>query len=338
MQDISRAWLQKLAPDQLDIIIRRAQLLQIIDAHQPIGRRAASSYVMMSEREIRACADALNHQGLINFSPAGMVMTEEGEALLSEAYLITPSGTALSKLEEMLMSKLDVANVTVVSSQGDEEQVLQEVGRATAHRLRQMVKPNMVVAIAGGRTMAATARAMVPCAPGVMVVPARGGMTTNIQTQANMVAGELANRMNAQYRLIHLPEGLSIAALKEMVKLPDIRETIELMRSASIVVMGIGRADVMARRRGMSETQEETLLTLGAVGESLGDFFNIDGHTVYRTPSVSAELHTMREDCRIVAAACGLDKGEAIVSAVRHHPPDTLILDEGAARSVLDCL
>lgn len=45
MQEISRAWLQKLAPDQLDTIIRRAQLLQVIDAHQPIGRRAASSYV-----------------------------------------------------------------------------------------------------------------------------------------------------------------------------------------------------------------------------------------------------------------------------------------------------
>ena len=47
--------------------------------------------------------------------------------------------------------------------------------------------------------------------------------------------------MNAEYRLIHLPEGMSIAALKEMVKMPDIRETIELMRGAAIVVMGIGR-------------------------------------------------------------------------------------------------
>ena len=338
MQDISRAWLQKLAPDQMDIIMRRAQLLEVIDAHQPIGRRAAANYVVMSEREIRACADALSRQGLISYSPAGMMLTPEGEGLLSEAHLVSPGGSGLNKLEELLNRALKVAHIIVVPGDGDDALVLQEVGRATAHRLRQLVKPDTVVAIAGGRTMAATAHAMVPCAANVMVVPARGGMSSNVATQANMVAGELAQRMNAQYRLMHLPEGVPVQALKEMVKLPDVRETIELMRNASVVVLGIGRADVMARRRGMNAAQAETLLSLGAVGESLGDFFNIDGHTVYQSPSVSAELHTMRPGCRIVAAACGADKGEAILAAVRHNPPDTLVIDETAARAIIERL
>lgn len=336
MQDLSWALLSKIAPDQMAEIGRRAVLLERIDAREPMGRRSAAQLLGMSEREVRAAADALRMQGLIEYSPSGMMLTRAGRVLLPEARNLCRKVTDLGGLERELSEKLGLDRVIVVSGDGDENPAaLKDVGRATAHRLRQLIRPDMVIAVAGGTTMAETARAMVPCASGVMVVPARGGMGSATSTQADTVAGELAQRMNAQCRLIHLPDGLNLSQLREMLKMPAIRETMELMRNADILLLGIGRADVMARRRGLETAQVETLLRLGAVGESLGDFFDIEGRTVYQSPSVSAEVQMRRPGSRTIAAAAGAEKGEAILAAVRHHPPDSLILDEGAARSVL---
>lgn len=339
MQDLSWALLCKLAPEHMTEIGRRAMLLEHIENREPVGRRAAAQMLGLSEREVRAAADALKTQGLIDYSASGMALTRSGRALIPEARLLCRMVTDLGGLERELTQKLGVDRVMVVSGDADENAaVLKDVGRAAAHRLRQLVRQDMVIAIAGGTTMAEVARSMVPCAAGVMVVPARGGMGSAASTQADTVAGDLASHMNAQCRLIHLPDGLNLSAMREMLKMPAIRETVELMRNADIILFGVGRADAMARRRGLDTAQVETLLHLGAVGESLGDFFDIEGRTVYQSPSVSAELQTQRPGSRMMAVAAGACKGQAILAAVRHNPPDSLILDEGAARSILRLL
>lgn len=339
MQELSWALLCKLAPDQVEEIGRRAILMERVDAREPVGRRAAAQMLGISEREVRAAADALRAQGLIAYSASGMTLTRAGKELMSETRHLCRMVTDLGTMERDLAEQLHLKRVTVVAGDADETPaVLKDVGRAAAHRLRQLVQPNMVLAIAGGATMAELARAMVPCAPGIMVVPARGGMGSAVSTQADTVADELAQHMNAECRLIHVPDGLSLTALREILKMPDISETMQLMQSADIILLGIGRADAMAKRRGLENAQLSTLLSMGAVGESLGDFFDIEGRTVYQSPSVSAELHMHRPGSHMIAAAAGHSKGEAILASVRHSPPDSLILDEGAARGVLAAL
>lgn len=339
MQELSWALLCKLAPDQVEEISRRAILMDRIDAREPMGRRAAAQLLGISEREVRAAADALRAQGLIAYSPSGMALTKAGKELIGETRRLCRMVTDLGVLERDLTKYLGLKHVIVVSGDADDTQeVLKDVGRAAAHRLREMVRPNMVLAIAGGSTMAEIARAMSPCAANIMVVPARGGMGSALSTQADTVASELAEHMNAECRLIHIPDGLSITALREVLKMADISETMRLMRNADIILLGIGRADAMAKRRGLESAQLSTLLGMGAVGESLGDFFDIEGRTVYQSPSVSAELQTHRPGSYMIAAAAGRSKGEAILASVRHNPPDSLILDEGAARSVLAAL
>ncbi len=339
MQDLSWALLCKLAPEHMTEIGRRAMLLEHIENREPVGRRAAAQTLGLSEREVRAAADALKDQGLISYSASGMTLTRPGRSLIPEVRMLCRMVTDLGEMERELAQKLDLDRVMVVSGDADENPaVLRDVGRAAAHRLRQIVRPDMVIAIAGGSTMAEVARAMVPSASGIMVVPARGGMGSSASTQADAVAGDLAAHMNAQCRLIHLPDGLNLSAMQEMLKMPAILETVELMRNADIVLFGVGRADAMARRRGMENAQVETLLHLGAVGEALGNFFDIEGRTVYQSPSVSTELQKRHPGSRMMAVAAGTGKGQAILAAVRHQPPNSLILDEGAARSILKLL
>lgn len=339
MQEFSLALLRKIGPEQIDEISRRVMLLERIDAREPIGRRSVAALLNFSEREVRSAAEALKAQGLISLSTSGMTLTRAGKEIMPEARILCRLVTGLGGLERELSERLGLKKVTVVP--GDASQngnVLREVGRAAAHRLRQMVQAHTIIAIAGGSTMAELARGMVPCAQGVMVVPARGGMGSAAATQADTVAGDLALHMNAECRLIHIPDGINMNAMNELLKLPDVRETLELMRKADLIVCGIGTAAEMAQRRGLDAAQTEALINLGAVGESLGDFFDNEGRTVYQSPSVSTELRTQRSGSRMLAAAAGSNKAKAILAAVRHKAPDSLILDEGAARSIIDLL
>ena len=339
MHDFSWSLLTRLGPKQMQEIGRRALLLERIDAREPIGRRAVATEAGMSERDVRAAAEALREQGFIKLTASGMTLTRAGRSVMPDVRSLCRMVTDLGDLEQQMIDCLGLDRVIVVPGNADERpETLKDIGRAAAGRLKQLLMPDMVIAVAGGSTMSQVAKAMTPGVPNVMVVPARGGIGLAAATQADTVAGDLAHHMGADCRLMHLPDGVTTIAMNELVKLPTVREALEYLRRADIIIFGIGRADTMARRRGLEAPQLETLLKLGAVGESLGDFFDLQGRLVYRSPSVSAELKTNRPGSRMIAAAGGGSKAEAILAAVRHNPPNSLIIDEGAARGILNIL
>ncbi len=336
MDDFPWATLTQIAPNQVRDIVCRAMVMDHVGTAGPIGRRMLSTYLGMAEREVRAAADALRDEGLLSYQPNGMVLSAEGQHMLPQVREVCRAFSGANELEAALSQALSIPHVTVVPGDADASRgVLKECGRAAAQRLRQMVRGGMTVAISGGSTMYELARLMTPGPNNVMVVPARGGFGASTAIQADGVAEELARNMKATSRLIHLPDGLNAQTLEEMQKLPDIGETIRLMRSADIVVHGIGRADEMARRRGMSAGQLSELARLGAKGEALGDFFDLHGRIVVSSPSVSSELRSRKPGAQTLWAAAGLSKADAILAAARHQPPDSLILDEAAARAIL---
>jgi central glycolytic genes regulator len=336
VNDFPWGTLQQIAPDQVRDIVCRAMVMDHVGTTAPIGRRMLSGYLGLPEREVRAAADALRDEGLLIYQPTGMMLSPEGQAMLPQVRALCRAFSGANDLEAQLSRALGIEHVTVVPGDADASRgVLRECGRAAAQRLRQMVKGGMTVAISGGSTMYELARLMTPGPANVMVVPARGGFGTSTAIQADSVAEELARNMKATCKLCHLPDGLNAHALEEMQKLPDIAETIRLMRSADIVVHGIGRADEMSRRRGMTARQQEELAALGAQGEALGDFFDEQGAIVQSNPSVSTELRTRNPGARTLWAAAGSRKAMAILAAARHQPPHSLVIDEAAARQMI---
>lgn len=334
--DCSWALISRLAPEQAENIGVRAMLLERIEAQGPIGRRALANALNLSEREIRSAADALKGQGLVSFSSAGMSLAKEAKAIMPEVRQLCRNLSGLGGVERELSRLLNLKKLSIVAGNADENpSILKDMGRVAAQRLGQLLANDMIIAIAGGRTMQEVASCCSPSASGITVVPARGGIGSSASTQADSVAGLLAEKMNAECHLIHLPDGLSPATLSEIIKLPSIKKTLDYMHAADIIIFGIGRADEMAKRRGLELAQTETLLRLGAVGEALGDFFNIDGKTVYQSPSVGMELKLHNKTSKIIAVAAGKRKARAILAAMRRMEVDSLIIDEGAAREIL---
>ena len=339
MQDELK-FLNRMAPDLMADIGRRAQVLSSIESMQPVGRRALAARLNLPEREVRTAAAALKEQGLITMDAAGMQLTPQAIEVLSGARDLSRAMFGLTRLEQALSRLLNVPYVVVVAGNADgDAQVLREVGRAAAHRVHKLMQSGMTLAVAGGQTMSEMAHGMQSATPmNVMVVPARGGMGATVETQANAVAAEIAKRVGGHHRVMHLPDTLDAAALQEMMKLPEVRDTLELLQRADLVVHGVGRADVMAKKRHLSAEALETLKKKQAVGEAFGDFFDFEGRTVLQTSTVSLGLNKLHKECPVVAVAAGERKAEAIIAATRHEKHNSLITDEAAAQRIVSLL
>lgn len=341
MQDGFVQLMQSLAPDLAEELTRRALVLERLAAMSPVGRRQLAARLGMTEREIRAAATVLKDEGLISFDAAGMTLTPKGEQLLPLVEGYTRVVHGLSEMESCLSELLNVQRVCIATGDADQDaNVLREVGRIAAQRVRGMLHTGSTLAVTGGSTIAAVAGAMQSQTPvRVMVVPARGGLgRTQMGTQANTLAAEIAQKLGGHHRLIHLPDHMDDAAKQEMLRLPEVKEAMELIQRADVILHGIGCAQETVLETKLNPAQVRRLLAEGAVGESFGSYYDRNGRCLLESSSVGVDLARLAPSCQMIAAAAGKRKAEAIIAVLRHDRHALLVTDEGAAREMLRLL
>ena len=337
MQNDYFALMQRLAPDLAQEMERRALVLERIGALQPVGRRQLAARLNLPEREVRTVATLLKEHGLVKLDAAGMSLTDGAADILPMARLFSRDLRGLTRLEMQLAELLNVEKVCVVPGNADQdEQVLSEVGRSAAIRLRSFLQSGSTLAVTGGSTIRSVAFAIPHGTPmNVMVVPARGGIGRSLETQANTVASEIAKRLGGHHRLMHLPDHLDEQALSEMRKLSEIDETLALLERADVVLHGIGRADDMAQKRQLPPAIAAEVMRKGAVAEAYGGYFDQAGKLVHSASTVAHDLGALKPKCALIAVAAGAKKADAIVSVMRNRRHAMLVTDEGAAKAIL---
>ncbi|MGI6604709.1 MAG: hypothetical protein GX062_08895 [Firmicutes bacterium] len=325
---------QRLVPELIDVLCGRYTILRTISLLQPVGRRVLAQELAVSERKLRGEVLFLRDQGLISSSGLGMSLTESGAVVVEDLAQYVRELKDLTRGEAALASYLNLERVIAVPGDSDSsETVRKDMGRAAARYLKSILTPGMVLAVSGGTTLAAAAEAVVPASfrGSVTVVPARGGMGEDLSKQAGTIAATIATKLGANYRLLHLPDSLGAEAAAAVAREPEIKEVLDLVRSASVLLLGIGAAQTMARRRHLCPDQLELLEQLGAVGETFGYYFNRQGEIVYVTPSTGLKLEDIQRIHKVVAVAGGSSKAEAMLSVLSYKfPPLTLVTDEGA--------
>lgn len=337
MQDDFLLLMQQMAPDLAAEMARRALVLERIAVLAPVGRRQLAARLNLPEREIRAVAGVLKEEGFIDLDASGMTLTAKADEVLQSARDFSRAMRGLTRLETRLQSLLQVQKVYVAAGDYDsDEHVLQDVGRMAAQRVRSLLQSGNTLAVTGGSTMVQVARHMQSQTPlNVMVVPARGGMGRTVETQANTLAAEIAQKLGGHHRLIHLPDHMDAAAMQEMLKLPEVREAMDLLQRADVILHGIGRADDMAHNRHLPPSLIRRLADEGAVAEAFGYYFDKDGKCLYAASSVGVDLARLQPSCQMIAVAAGRRKAEAIVAVLKHYRHAMLVTDEGAAAEIL---
>lgn len=332
---------QKIVPELLELLEKRYNILRTIYYNQPIGRRVLANNLGIGERIVRTEISFLKSQNFIEINTPGMTITREGEKIIDKLKDFIHEMKGLSEIESIIKDHLKLKNIIVVPGNLDEDNtVMNELGRTAASYLKDIMKDNSIISLTGGYTIKEVVDNM-PKMSGlknITVVPARGGMGKNVQTQANTIAANLASKLYANYKLLHVPDNLSDKALSTIIEEKDIKEILDIIHSSNILVYGIGRADQMARRRGLSEDKIQKLDKVGAVGEAFGYYFNKHGEVVYSTPTIGIKNNDISKIEFLVAVAGGKEKAEAIISTEVNNPSSVLITDEGAAREIVNII
>ncbi len=330
--------LRKLAPEIKDLVERRHSVLQSVVFAQPIGRRALAGQLGWPERMVRKEIDFLRDAGLLMSDAAGMSISSTGEQVLEDLKEIIRELHGLTEIERELATRLNLKQVMVVPGDSDtDETVKKEIAHKTAEFLKNALKANDVVAVTGGSTLAEVALSL-PSASlpkDIVVVPARGGLGEEVELQANAVAAAIADRLGGTYRLLHVPDDLGEEAMSTISMEPKIKELIELIRSARVVLHGIGTAEEMARRRGLAPEYVELLNERKAVGEAFGYYFDRAGRIVFTTSSVGLRFEDLESVELVVAVGGGRSKAEAALAVLSTQNQDVYITDEGAALEML---
>lgn len=340
MEDVLKIQ-QKIVPELVDLLEKRYNILRTIYYNQPIGRRVLANNLGIGERIVRSEINFLKSQNFIEINTPGMTITKDGEEIIEKLKDFIHELKGLTDIEKFIKESLKLKNVIIVPGDLDEDKtVINELGRAAANYLKSTINDNSIIAITGGSTV----KEVIDNVPkmsnfkDILVVPARGGMGKNVETQANTLAAKLANKMDGNYKLLHVPDNLSDKAMSTIMQEKDISDILETIYNADILIYGIGRADEMAKRRNLANEEIDKIQNLGAVGEAFGYYFNKEGNIVYSTPSIGIKNEEIEKIETLIAVAGGENKAEAIISTEKNNHNSILITDEGAARKMVEIL
>lgn len=332
---------RKLMPDLIDVLRKRYLLLQSIYHLQPIGRRALAQAMQTTERILRGEVELLKEMGLLHVTATGMSCSEEGQRVLEQLEPMVGELFGLTELAQHLQHRLQIPEVIVVQGDSDQsEWVKQELGRVGARLLKQHAHEGDVIAVTGGSTIASVADHLTPSPAfrSVQFVPARGGLGEKAELQANTLVSAMAAKTGGTYRLLHVPDRLGPDALQTLRNEPQVAEVLSLLRSARIVLHGIGDAIKMAERRRYTEDELVELRQAGAISEAFGYYFNAAGEIVHRMPTIGLQLEDVKQADVVLSIAGGASKAKAILSFAKQSCQNVLITDEGAARAVLSAV
>lgn len=329
---------ERLAPEAVEIMGNRYQVLKQIFYNQPIGRRQLTRNIGSTERVVRAEVDLLKSRGALQTTAAGIYLTAYGEEMLRDFAELVPWLYNTQMLAETLQKRFGLREVIIVPGDSAADQLTKDdLGRAGAEYLRRILYPGCILAVTGGTTLAGVASMMREGidAKDICVVPARGGLGEDVETQAGNIAAKIAQAIGAQYRLLHIPDNLEASTAEALKKDIHISEVIKTIKSASILIHGIGPATEMAQKRGLSPAEFRYLQLHNARGEALRYYFDEDGQIIFEIPGIGIERADFNHIETKVAVAGGSNKAAAIEAVLRSGQENVLITDEGAAQRII---
>jgi len=134
---------------------------------------------------------------------------------------------------------------------------------------------------------------------------------------------------------LHIPDNIEQSTAEALKKDIHISEVIRTIKSANILIHGIGPATEMADRRSLSDDEKNFLHLHDARAEALRYYFDQWGKIIFEIPGIGLECEDVHHIDTIVAVAGGSNKAAAIEAVLSSGNEHILITDEGAAQKII---
>ena len=257
--------------------------------------------------------------------------------------VVSPSGT-FGDLEATLRESFGLPEAIVVECSEDRDRaIMARIGEAAAHFIEATLQEDEIIGVSSwSETILKMVENIHPMKNGKAkhVVQTLGGMgDPTVQIHANQLTTRLARLTGAEAHLLSAP-GVAQSREAKLVLLNDayVRETMDLFRKISLVIVGIGPMEpsgMLARSGNIFSSRElADVEEAGGIGNISLRFYDANGGFV-KTPlderviGMTLEEHAKVD--RVIALAGGQSKTEAIRGALRTGVIDLLITDKFTA-------
>lgn len=234
--------MNELSPDAMSALERRYNTLRSLSYIQPAGRRQLAEYTDMTEREARSETDQLKKQGLIQSDSCGMRLTSEGMRVLLELYEAISAISDKRDMELALASILNIKAVSIVSGDADQKNmVYRDMGARAAKCFQRYAADISSAAVTGHKTVEymTNSRFISGRHVGLSIYPIRTAQLNSEDDNANNNCARLARKMGANYRLLHLGEGLTINEIEKRYQSAGVKEAVAGAMGAEVIVSGL---------------------------------------------------------------------------------------------------
>lgn len=252
----------------------------------------------------------------------------------------------LFDLENALSRRWNLKNCLVVPGvTGSVEATRNEVGKGAATFLMETIRDGDTIAISGGKTIS-TVIENLPDNRGhdVTVVPMTGGVQGRHYTDVNHLATEFANKLSGHATLIHAPLHADTEEERDLLmSLKSVQGVMGQARGAAIALVGIGAVtgedSTYYEAHPVTPAERQRHYESGVRSEFLGYLIDHDGKLSDNGYNARLVALPPLEVARIpvaIAVACGTEKTEPILAALRGRYFNSLVTDERTAKAVLE--
>ena len=245
------------------------------------------------------------------------------------------------ELEQVICDKFNIRNTVICGVCGADESLcrLMTVKKAADYIYSIIESGNKKIAISWGRTIQTLISEFPNIATFNNIVFPLFGATDQEQScfLSNELARSFADKISAKVKYAWFPYLPDNANDCELFKKTSYYKSLnDLWNNIDVAVVGIGSRDIIQTFGKVFGYNEKCAY---AVGDISTHFFDKDGNILelYEN-TLCAGMDNIKKAKQTIAVACGKDKKEAIIGALRTQMIDTLITDEYTARDILSVL
>jgi len=261
---------------------------------------------------------------------------EEGIVRIQIRDLATPSD-----LDHELTCRLGLRHAAIVEF-ADEGNLAALAGPVGTLLKGALLGPGSVVAIGWGRAVREVLQARLPRIPGVITVPATGGMQ---QPAPHFQIGEFvrmaAEQMGGTPRFIHAPYLPSRMSRDALLGDATTAEHLALWDRIDVALVGIGMPHAGDAGQGRLQVTHHEQALVQAVGDVIRHYYDLDGNLLPwdgETRLVAVSPAQLRAVPLVVGVAASTSKAAAILGAIRAKLINALVTDMRTAQAVLDLI
>jgi deoxyribonucleoside regulator len=246
------------------------------------------------------------------------------------------------ELETQLEMMLGINEILVVEIAPNDDPYA-PVGSVAANYLNRIIQNDSIIGFSRGRALSAVVdRLMATDKTNVTVTQLVGGLNAEEAViNSDSIVHRAAENLNAKPCFMYAPIVLENKKLRDALMKEDIyQQAYQSMKACTIALVGIGdRSQVFNSRypNFISDTERECLNRDHAVGEVCTHYFDIDGKLIQsgiEDRVLAIDYDSLLKIPFRIGVACGVEKVQAMIGAVRGRFINVLITDKETARKL----